>query len=65
MICNGGACEAQEITLTEEEEKTAETAAKAYYDSLKEEEISYMEVSESILVEMYRDYALLRSCMHL
>lgn len=58
VICMDELAKQQEITLTEEEEKTAETAAKAYYDSLKEEEISYMEVSESILVEMYRDYAL-------
>lgn len=58
VICMDELAKQQELTLTEEEEKTAQTAAKAYYDSLTEEEISYMEISESILEEMYRDYAL-------
>lgn len=58
VICMDELAKQQEITLTEEEGKTAEIAAKAYYESLTEEETSYMEISESILVEMYRDYAL-------
>lgn len=58
VICMDELAKQQELTLTEEEKKTARTAAKAYYDSLTKEEISYMEISESILEEMYRDYAL-------
>ena len=58
VICMDELAKQQELTLTEEEKKAAQTAAKAYYESLTQEEISYMEISESILGEMYQDYAL-------
>ncbi len=48
----------QEISLTEEERAQIEAAAKAYYDSLSEAEISYMDVDEDCIRELYRQYGM-------
>lgn len=47
------------IELTDQEKTTSQTAAREYYDSLTEEEKSYMgNVTENIIEGMYQDYAL-------
>ncbi len=58
VVCMDELAVQREIVLSEEEEQKAKEAAAAYYKSLTEEEISYMEVSEELLTEMYCDYAL-------
>lgn len=52
--------ESKEVTLSEEELTDIELAAKAYYESLSEDEISYMEVSRGDIREYYSHYALAR-----
>lgn len=46
------------ITLTEKEQEKVKKAAKEYYSSLNQDEITYMEVDEDILVNLYEQYAL-------
>lgn len=47
-----------DISLDQVEEKKAEEAASAYYNSLNEEEIAYMSVDEKTLIDLYKQYAL-------
>lgn len=58
VYCMDLLAESQEMTLSEEELAQVSEAAKEYYDSLSEEEISYMGVSELDLNEYYTHYAL-------
>lgn len=46
------------IALEEEELAKVEKAAKAYYESLNENELSYLEVDEADIKRLYEDYAL-------
>lgn len=46
-----------EILLSPQEEKCAAQAAEAYYSSLTSEEIELMEVEESTIYQMYKEYA--------
>lgn len=48
----------KDIALTKNEREGVELAAEAYYDSLTEEERSYMEVRQSTIEGLYEDYAL-------
>lgn len=50
--------ESQGVTLTEEETARAGEAAKEYYASLSQEEIGYLGVTESDILEYYSHYAL-------
>jgi len=50
--------ESQGVALTEEETAQAGEAAKEYYASLSEEEIGYLGVTESDMLEYYSHYAL-------
>ena len=50
--------EQYEMTLTEEELALCEKAAGAYYDSLTDDEIDYMDVNRAKLQEYYEHYAL-------
>lgn len=52
--------ESKEVTLSEDELADIELAAEIYYESLSEEELSYMEVSKGDIEEYYRHYALAR-----
>ncbi|KAI4445781.1 Foldase protein PrsA [Eubacterium plexicaudatum ASF492] len=46
------------IALEEEELASVAKAAKAYYESLNEEELAYLEVGETEIRKLYEDYAL-------
>ncbi len=46
------------ISLDETEKTKVQKAAKAYYDSLNEQELSYLEVSETDIQKLYEDYSL-------
>lgn len=48
----------REIALEEEEMAGVEKAAKAYFESLGEKELAYLEVSEQDIKKLYEDYAL-------
>ncbi len=50
--------EQQEISLSEEELRQVERAAKDYYKSLSKEEIRYMGVDETVISDLYRQYGL-------
>lgn len=52
--------ESQGVALTEEEMAQAGEAAKEYYASLSQEEIGYLGVAESDILEYYSHYALAR-----
>lgn len=58
IVCMEELAAQREVVLTEEEKDTAAEAAKAYYASLNEQELAYMEADEALLQEMYEDYAL-------
>lgn len=58
IVCMDELAKQQEIALTDEEKGMAEQAAQTYYESLTQEEIDYMGASESVLMNMYQDYAL-------
>lgn len=58
VICMDLLAEEREITLSDKEEEQIAEAAKAYYETLNEDEISYMGVTESDLVNYYEHYAL-------
>lgn len=58
IVCMDELAKQKELTLSEEEKGKAKEAAKTYFSSLTQEELSYMEVSEVLLAEMYEDYAL-------
>lgn len=48
----------QEVELTEDEKKKIKEMAKIYYESLSEEEISYMGVSQKNIEDYYESYGL-------
>lgn len=54
----------QKVTLTEDEKKDAKDAAKTYYSSLSEDEVTYMGVTQDIIQSMYEDYALADKLYH-
>jgi foldase protein PrsA len=58
VYCMDALAQSKEIALTEAELQNAADAATAYYASLTEEEISYMDASVEMLESMYQDYAL-------
>lgn len=47
-----------QVTLTEEEEKQVSQAATEYYQSLNDDEIQSMNVTEELIEQMYREYAI-------
>jgi foldase protein PrsA len=47
-----------QVTLTEDEEKLVQQAAKEYYDSLNDAEIQAMGASQELIAQIYREYAL-------
>ena len=50
--------EEYKITLDEQEEKKVAEAAKKYFSSLNDSEISYMGITEDAVATLYREYAL-------
>lgn len=58
VVCMDLLAESEEIELSEDEKEKVSNAAKAYYESLTKEEISYMGVSESDINTYYQHYAL-------
>lgn len=48
----------REVELTEQEETKAGEAAKAYFATLSDAELSYTEITEEEIAELYREYAL-------
>lgn len=58
VYCMDLLAQSQEMTLSEEELLKVSEAAKEYYGSLSEEEITYMGVSEMDIEEYYTHYAL-------
>ena len=48
----------QGLTLTEEEEETAKQAAEAYFQSLNEAELSYLDLNQNDMEDLYQRYAL-------
>lgn len=64
VVCMNLLAEAQEMVLTEEEAAKVAEAAGVYYESLTDEEISYMGVSERDIVEYYGHYALAQKLYH-
>ncbi len=58
VICMDQLAEQKEITLSKEEKTNLKLAAKEYYESLNEEEKSYMDVSEATIEKLYENYAL-------
>lgn len=51
------ACQ-KEITLTEQEEKLLQEAAKKYFSSLSKVEVEALEVTEEVVLQLYRENAL-------
>lgn len=58
VVCMDLLAKEQEITLSEKEKEQMKEAAKAYYETLNEEELSYTGVTESELAAYYEHYAL-------
>lgn len=58
VYCMALLAESREMSLSEEENKKVAEAAKEYYDSLSEEENSYLGISENEIEEYYSRYAL-------
>jgi foldase protein PrsA len=58
IICMDQLAKEQDMSLDEEEESLVQKAAREYYDSLTEEERTFMEVSEWDIRTAYEDYAL-------
>ncbi len=58
VYCMDLLAESQEMTLSEEELEEVQAASEEYFGSLTEEEITYMEISESDINEYYTHYAL-------
>lgn len=50
--------ESYQVTLSENEEALVKQAAKEYYSSLSSEEITYMDVDEECIENLYKEYAL-------
>lgn len=60
VYCMDLLAESREMALSEEEIENVQTAAKEYYESLSEEELAYIGVSELDVNEYYTHYALAR-----
>ena len=58
IACMEQIAKSQELELTEEEEKKIKEMAEIYYDSLSEEEISYIGASKKNIESYYESYAL-------
>lgn len=58
IVCMDIVSQEQEIALTEKEHKQVKKAAEEYYKSLSDDELSFMKVSQSDVVEIYENYAL-------
>lgn len=58
ITCMDQLAKQQDISLSEEEKKQAADAAKAYFASLTEDEITYMDVTEETIQTLYENYAL-------
>ncbi len=58
ITCMSLLAEEQEISLTEDEKKLATEAAAEYYDSLNDEEKSFMGLSQADVKQIYEKYAL-------
>lgn len=58
VYCMDLLAESREMTLSEGEMENVQAAAKEYYDSLSEEELAYIGVSEIDINEYYTHYAL-------
>ena len=58
IVCMDIVSQEQEIALTEKEHKLVKKAAEEYYKSLSDDELSFMKVSQSDVVEIYETYAL-------
>lgn len=56
--------EEQGVSLNKDERRTAEEAGKEYYDSLSEEEIALLGVTEDMIIAMYEEYALADKVYH-
>lgn len=54
----------REIVLTQQEENLVSEAAKEYYGSLNETEISTMSIDETVIEQLYREYALANKMYH-
>lgn len=65
VVCMDLLAEEREITLTEEETAKVAEAANAYYQTLTDEEISYMGVSVHDIEEYYQHYALAQKLYHI
>lgn len=60
VYCMDLLAKSQEMSLTEHELEKTEEAAKEYYDSLTEEEIAYLGISQGDVEDYYEHYALAR-----
>ena len=58
MVCMNQLAVEKEVSLTETDESKIKEAAKVYYESLSEEERSYLGVSEADIVTFYEHYGL-------
>lgn len=58
ITCMDQLAEEQDISLSEEEQRKAAEAAKAYFSSLSKDEIAYMDVTEETIETLYQNYAL-------
>lgn len=58
VVCMAQLAESREIVLSEEEQANIKAAAEVYYTSLTEEELDYLDVSQSDIEGYYRRYAL-------
>ncbi len=56
--------EEQGVSLNKEEEKKAEAAAEEYFETLSDEEIEALDVTEELIVSMYEEYALADKVYH-
>lgn len=57
ITCMDILAEEREMELSEEEQENAKKAAEAYYSSLSQEEISFMQIQESDVLLAYENYA--------
>lgn len=58
IYCMDMIAQQKKMSLTDEEEKLVKSAAESYYDSLSDEEKSYMDVKEKDIVTAYEHYVL-------
>lgn len=64
IICMDLLANRQDVSLSSEEKDLAKNAAKEYYESLTKDEIEFMGITESKLVEFYEHYALAVKLYH-